>query len=186
VGSIRGTTAFELIQDDLGDGLPHGDAGLTHFSLAEVVTPCLEMVVLDLSVFEGELPSRSLACEVVAVGVFAPSPIGAHVRHLIDKISVVAGHVTPAGGLGGAKEVRRLTMGGKVVEPGTIGTAAAFLVLILGQGVVLCVLTGPGDGAPHSTPQVQGPGFVIGGVSSAMGSVSPCQFPSLTILVHQL
>jgi hypothetical protein len=89
----------------------------------------------------------------MAVGVFAPSPIGTGVRHLIGEVSVVAGHVAPPGGLSRAKEVGSFAMGGDVVEPGAIRTAAALLVLVLCQGVVLCVLAVPRNGTPHSTPQ---------------------------------
>jgi hypothetical protein len=111
------------------------------------------MVILDLSVFERELPGRLLVCEIVAIGVFVPSPIRAGVRHLIDEISVVAGHATPAGGLSGAKEVGCLAVGGKMVEPRTVRATAAFLVLILGQGIVLGVFAVPRGGTPRPTPQ---------------------------------
>jgi hypothetical protein len=171
---------------DLFDGLSQDDAGTTHFSLAEVVAPCFEVVVLDLSILKGELPSCSLAGEVVAVGMFASSPIGTGVRHLIGEISVVAGHVAPPGGSGRAKVVGCFAMGGDVIEPGAIRTAAVFFVLILCQGIVLCVLAIPRDGTSCPTPQVQSPVFVVGVLLSAVGSVSPCQFPSLAILIHQL
>jgi hypothetical protein len=48
VGSVRRARTVELIQDDLGDGLSHGNAGSAHFSFAEIVTPCFKVVVLDL------------------------------------------------------------------------------------------------------------------------------------------
>jgi hypothetical protein len=85
---------------NLLDSLPQDDAGTTHFSLAKVVASSFKVVVLDLSVFEGELPSCALAREVVAVGVFVPSSIRTGIRHLIVKISVVAGHAAPPGGSG--------------------------------------------------------------------------------------
>jgi hypothetical protein len=60
--SIRGACAFKLIQDNLGDSLPHSDACPAHLSLAEVVAPCCEMVVLDLPILKGEVPRCVLAC----------------------------------------------------------------------------------------------------------------------------
>jgi hypothetical protein len=43
--------------DDLLDGLSQDDTGVTHFSLAEIIAPCTEVIVFDLSILEGELPS---------------------------------------------------------------------------------------------------------------------------------
>jgi hypothetical protein len=103
------------------------------------------VVVFDLSVLERELPSRSLAREVTAVGVFVSSSIRTGVWHLVVEITVVMRYVAPTGGLHRTEEMRGLTMGGDVVEPRAVRTAAAFLVLVLGQGVILCVLAVPGN-----------------------------------------
>jgi hypothetical protein len=51
-GNVRRLCTFELVQDNLGNGLPHGNACSAHFSLAEVIAPSLEMIVFDLSMFE--------------------------------------------------------------------------------------------------------------------------------------
>jgi hypothetical protein len=111
------------------------------------------MVILDLSVFERELPSRSLAHEIVAVGMLSSSSIRTGVRHLGVEVAVVTWYAAPSGGSGGTEEVGSLTMSGDVVEPGAIRAAAALLVLILCQGVVLHVLAVPRDGTLRSTPQ---------------------------------
>jgi hypothetical protein len=96
----------------------------------------------------------------------------------------MAWYAAPSGGSGGAEEMGSLTMSGNVVKPGAIRAMAAFLVLVLHQGIVLCVLAIPRDGAPRSTPQAQGPVLVVRVLSPAVGSVSPCQFPSFTILIY--
>jgi hypothetical protein len=186
VGSIGRATVFEFIPNNLGDGLSHGDASLTHLSFAEIVTPCLEVIVLDLLIFEGELPSCSLMHKVMAVGVLAPSSIGTSVWHLHGEVSVVAGHAAPPGSASRAEMVRRLTMGGDMVEPGAVGTTAAFLVLVLRQFVVLHVLTIPRDGTMGSSSQAESPMFMIRAFLSAVSLVSPCQFPSLAIFIDQL
>jgi hypothetical protein len=85
---------------NLLDGLPQDNAGTTHFSLTKVVASCLEVIVLDLSVFKGELPGGTLTHEVMAVGVFAPSSIRTGIWHLVIEISVVAGHMAPPRGSG--------------------------------------------------------------------------------------
>jgi hypothetical protein len=73
-----------------------------------------------------------------------------------------------------------------MVEPGAVGTATAFLVLVLHQFVVLCVLTVPQNGATGPSPQTESPMLVVRGFLPMMSSVSPCQFPSLAIFVDQL
>jgi hypothetical protein len=171
---------------NLFNGLPQDDTGAIHFSFTEVVAPGLEVVVLDLSILEGELPSCSLAHEVMAIGVFASSPIGTGVRHLIGEISVVAGHAAPPGGSSGAKVMGCFAMGGDVIEPWAIRTAAAFFVLVLRQGVILCILTIPGDGTLCSAPQAQGSVLAVRVLPPTIGSMSPCQFSSLAIFIHQL
>jgi hypothetical protein len=144
------------------------------------------MIVLDLLVFEGKLPSRVLAREIMPVGVFASAPVRASVWHLGAEVAMVAGYAAPTGGSSGAEEVGRFAVGGDVVEPGAVRTAAAFFVLALCQNVVLGVLAVPGDGTACPAPQMQGPGLLIGGLPPVVGSVSPCQFSSLAILVYQL
>jgi hypothetical protein len=89
------------------------------------------VIVFDLSVLEGEVPGRALTCEVVAVGMLASSSIRTGVRHLGVEVAVVAWYAAPSGGLGRTEEMRGLTVGGDVVEPGAIGTAAAFFILVL-------------------------------------------------------
>jgi hypothetical protein len=79
-----------------------------------------------------------------------------------------------------------LAVSGEVVEPRAVGATTALLVLVLGEGVVLRIVTVPGNSAPCSSPQTQSSVFMIGVRLSVMGSVSPCQFPSLTVLIHQL
>jgi hypothetical protein len=128
---------------DLFDGVPQDDTGATQFSFAEVVASRLEMIVLGLTILEGELPSGSLARKVVAVGVLVPPSIGTGVWHLVGKVSMVAGHAAPSGSASQTKVMRRFAVSGDVVEPGAVGTMTAFLILVLHQFVVLRVLAVP-------------------------------------------
>jgi hypothetical protein len=116
---------------------------MTQFSLAEIIASCFEMVIFDLTILEGELPSCLLACKIVAVGMLMPSSIGAGVWHLVGEVSVVVGHTAPSGSASQAKVVGCFAVSGDMVEPGAVGTMMAFLVLVLRQFVVLCVLTAP-------------------------------------------
>jgi hypothetical protein len=166
--------------------VPQVDAGVTQLSLAEIVTSRCEMVIFDLTIFKGELPSCLLARKVMAIGMLTPSSIGAGVWHLIGEVSVVAGHAAPSGSVSRAKVVGRFAVSGDMVEPRTVGTVMAFLVLVLRQFVVLRILAVPRNGATGPSPQTESPMFVVRGFLPAMGSVSPCQFPSLAILVDQL
>jgi hypothetical protein len=122
----------------------------------------------------------------MSVGVFTPSPIGTGVWHLIVEVLVVTRHSAPPGGSSRAEVMGCFAVSGDVVEPGAIRTAAAFFILILHQGVVLRVLAIPGDGTSRSTSQAQGPVFAVRVLSPTVGSVLPCQFSSLAILIHQL
>jgi hypothetical protein len=154
VGNVRRACTFKLIQDDLGDGLSHGNTGLTHLPLTEVIAPCFEVVVLGLSVLEREVPHCMLACEIMAICMFALPSIGTSVRHLIVEVAVMTGYAAPSGGSGGAEEMGGFAVGGNMVEPRAIGTVVAFLVLILHQSIVLRILAVPGNGASRPTPQV--------------------------------
>jgi hypothetical protein len=138
---------------DLLDGLPQDDARTAQLSFAEIVASGLEVVILDLPVFKGELPGGTLLHEVMAIGMFAPSSVGTSVRHLVVKIAVVAGHAAPSGSSGGAKVMGRLTVCGEMIEPRTVRAMATLLILVLGQSVVLGIVTVPGDGTPRSSPQ---------------------------------
>jgi hypothetical protein len=89
------------------------------------------MIIFDLLLLEGEGPHGLLACEVMAVGMFAPSPIRTGVWHLVDEVTVVTGYATPPRGLCGTQKVRHLAVGRNVVEPRAVGTVVAFFVLIL-------------------------------------------------------
>jgi hypothetical protein len=171
---------------DLFDGVPQADAGATQLSLAEIVASRFEMVIFDLTILEGELPSRLLACKIMAVGMLMLSSIGAGVWHLIGEVSVVAGHAAPSGSASRAKVVGRFAVSGDMVEPGAVGTVTAFLVLVLRQFVVLRILAVPQNGATGPSPQTESPMFVVRGFLPAMSSVLPCQFPSLAIFVDQL
>jgi hypothetical protein len=142
------------------------------------------MVILDLSVFEGELPSRALAREVMAIGMFVPPSIGTCIRHLVIKVSVVAGHAAPPGGSGRTEMVGGLTVRGEMIEPRAVGAATTLFVLFLCQGIILGVVAGPRDCAPRPPSQMQSPMFVIGARLPVVGSVSPCQFPSFTIFIY--
>jgi hypothetical protein len=137
---------------NLFDGLPQDYASTTHFSFAEVVASRLEMIILDLSVFEGELPGSALTREVVAVGVFVLSSIGTGVQHLVVEVLVVAGHAAPSRGSSRTEVMGCFAVGGNVVEPGAIRTMAAFFVLVLCQDIVLRVFAIPRDGTSCSTP----------------------------------
>jgi hypothetical protein len=102
------------------------------------------------------------------------------------EVTVVAWHAAPSGGLHRAEEMWGLTVGGNVIVPGAVGAVAVLFIFVLCQGVVLRILAIPGDGTLHSSSQTQSPGLVVWGFSSAIGSVSPCQFSSLIVLIHQL
>jgi hypothetical protein len=137
---------------DLFDGVPQADARAAQLSFAEIVASCLEVVILGLTIFEGELPGSALACEVMAVGMLTPPSVGTGVRHLIGEVSVMAGHAAPSGSVSRAKMMGRFAMGGDMIEPGAIGTVAAFLVLVLRQFIVLHILAVPRDGAAGPSP----------------------------------
>jgi hypothetical protein len=111
------------------------------------------VVVLDLPLLEREVPGRMLACEVVAIGMLASSSIRAGVRHLGVKVAMVAWYVTPSRGAGRTEEMRGLTVGGNVIEPGAVGTTAALFIFVLRQGVILRIFAVPGNGAVRPTPQ---------------------------------
>jgi hypothetical protein len=74
----------------------HGYACMAEFALAEVVTSCLNVVILSLSILEGEVSGRALACKITAVGVFTTSSIGTGIGHLVAEISVMLGNAAPA------------------------------------------------------------------------------------------
>jgi hypothetical protein len=77
VRNVRGACTFELVLNNLVDGLSQSNAGSTHFPFTEIIAPCFEMVIFRLSVLEGEVPSSALAREVMTVCMFAPPSIGA-------------------------------------------------------------------------------------------------------------
>jgi hypothetical protein len=81
--------------------------------------------------FERKLPSHPLACEIMAVGMFAASSVGTGVGHLVIEKAMVAWDATPFGSMGRAEEMGGFAMGGKVIVPGTVGTAATLFILIL-------------------------------------------------------
>jgi hypothetical protein len=89
------------------------------------------MIVLDLPVLEGDVPGCALVCEVVAIGVLAPSSVGTGVRHLVVEVAVVAGYAAPPRGSSGAEEMGVLTVGGEVVKPRAVRTAAVFFIFVL-------------------------------------------------------
>jgi hypothetical protein len=89
----------------------------------------------------------------MAVGMFASSPVGTGIGHLVMEVAMMTWDVAPSGSMGGAEEMRGLAVGGDVVEPGTVGATATLFILILSEGIILCVLTRPGNGAPHPAPQ---------------------------------
>jgi hypothetical protein len=171
---------------DLLDSLPQDNTSTTQLSFAEVVASGFKVVILDLPVFEGELPGGTLACEIMAIGMFASSSIRTSVGHLVIEVSVVAGHAAPPGGSGRTEVMGRLAVSGEVIEPQAIRAATVFLELILRQGIVLRIFTILGDGTSCSSSQVQGPVFGVGAFLPVLGSVSPCQFSSFAILIHQL
>jgi hypothetical protein len=153
VRGIRGARTVELVLYDLLDSLPQDDAGPAHLSLAEIITPRFEMVILDLPILEGELPSGMLVCEVMPVGMFVSSSVRTGVRYLVVKESVVAGHAAPTGSSGRAEMVGGLAVSGKVVEPRAVGAATALFILVLCEGIVLRVVTVPRNGTPCSSSQ---------------------------------
>ena len=89
----------------------------------------------------------------MAIGMLTSSSIRAGVGHLGVEVSVVAGYAAPTGGPGGAEMMGGLAMGGEVVEPRAVGATAALLILVLGEGIVLRVVTVPRNSAPCSSPQ---------------------------------
>jgi hypothetical protein len=185
---IGGAGVLELIQDDLGDGLAHGNACRAELALAKVVAPCVVMVILDLAFLLGEVASVALAGEIVAVGMTAASPIRASVWHVVAEEAVMAGNSTPTRGQDWAEVMGCLAVCGKMVVPGAVGAMLSLLKLFLGQGIVGGILAVPGDRTMRSTPQSWiGPCDYVGLVRHSVAStpvVLPCQFTSLFILVH--
>jgi hypothetical protein len=55
--------------------------------------------------------------------------------------------------VGRAEEVGGFAMSRKVVVPGAIGATMTLFILFLREGIVLCVLASPGNGASSPTPQ---------------------------------
>jgi hypothetical protein len=78
------------------------------------------------------------------------------------------------------------TLRGEVVEPRAVGATATLLVFFLRESVVLGVVAGPGNGASRPSSQTQSPMLVVGAHLSVVGSVSPCQLPSLIVFIYQL
>jgi hypothetical protein len=105
------------------------------------------MVVFYLSLFQCEIMGVALACEVVAVGVAATTPVRTGVRHLVPEEAVVTGNSAPARCRDRAEVVGRFAMGGKVVVPRAIRAAFALFEFLLSQSVVGGVLAVPGNSA---------------------------------------
>jgi hypothetical protein len=89
---------LELIEDNLGDRMSHGDPGSAEFPFAEVITSRIVVVVFDLAFLLGKVASVALAGQVVAVGMMATSSIGAGVWHVVTEEVVVAGNLAPTRG----------------------------------------------------------------------------------------
>jgi hypothetical protein len=146
------------------------------------------VVIFYLSLFQREIAGVSLACEVVAVGVVAATSVRTGGGHLILEEAMVAGDSAPARRRDRAEMMGRLAVSGEVVIPQAVGAVFALLKLLSGQCVVGGVLTVPGDSAARSSSQSGiGPSRDVGAVrhrTAPVSSVSPCQFPSLVILVH--
>jgi hypothetical protein len=129
---VRGARVLKLVQDDLSDHLAHGDPCAAKFPFAEVVASRVVMVVLYLSLFQREITGVALACEVVAVGVAAPTPVRTGGGHLVSEEAVVAGDSAPARCQDGAEVVRHFAVSGEVVVPRAIGASPSLLELFLG------------------------------------------------------
>jgi hypothetical protein len=108
---------LELVKDDLGDCLAHGDSCATELPFAEVVAPCVVVVVFDLAFFQSEVAGVALAGEIMAIGMAAAASVGAGVRHLIPEETVMARDSTPAQCRDRAEVVGRFTVSGEVVIP---------------------------------------------------------------------
>jgi hypothetical protein len=143
---------------------------------------------LTLSLFQHEITGVALACEVVAVGMAAATPIRTGGGHLVPEEAVVAGDSAPARCRDRTEVMRRFAVSGEVIVPRAIGAAFALLELFSGQCVVSGVLAVPRDPTARSSSQSGiGPGRYVGAVghrAAPVSSVSPCQFPLLVIFIH--
>jgi hypothetical protein len=85
--------------------------------------------------------------------------------------------------------VGRFAVGGEMIVPRAVGAALSLLELVLGQGVICGVFTIPRNPAACSSSQPGvGPGYYVGHIGRDVApvvSVSPCQFSSLVIFLHQ-
>jgi hypothetical protein len=93
---IRRTSVLELVEDDLGDCLSHGNSRTTEFPFTEVVASGIVVVIFYLPLLQCEVTGMVLAGEVVAVGMAAAAPVRTGGRHLVLEEAVMAGNSTPA------------------------------------------------------------------------------------------
>jgi hypothetical protein len=86
----------------LSYGLAHGNACRAEFALAEVIAPHVVMVVLDLTLFKGEIAGVVLAGEIMPIGVAAAFSVRTGVWHIVVEESVVVWYSAPAQSRNGA------------------------------------------------------------------------------------
>jgi hypothetical protein len=148
---VRRTSILELVEDDLGDCLSHGNPRATEFPFAEVVASGIVVVIFYLPLLQCEVTGMVLAGEVMAVGMTAAASIGTGVRHLVPEELVVVGDSAPAGCRDRTEVVGRLALGGEVIVPWAVRATLALFELLLGQGVVGGILAVPRDSAARSS-----------------------------------
>jgi hypothetical protein len=147
------------------------------------------VLILYLPLFQCEVAGVALAGEVVTVGMTAAASIGAGVWHLASEEAVMTGNSAPARCRDRTEVVGRFTVGGKVVVPRAIRAMLTLFEFLLGQGVVGGILAIPRDSAARSSSQPRvGSRYDVGVVRRSAvldAPVSPCQFASLIVLIHQ-
>ena len=129
---IRGACVLELVKDNLGDRLAHGNSCATELPFAKVVAPCVVVVILYLAFFQSEVAGMALAGEVMTIGMAAAASVGAGVRHLIPEEAVMVRDSAPARCRDRAEVVGRFAVSREVVIPRAVGAVFSLLEFFLG------------------------------------------------------
>ena len=102
------------------------------FALAQVVTPGVVVVILDLPLLQCKVTDVTLMSEVMAIRMATAASVWAGVGHLVAEETMVTGYMAPTQGQYGTEVMGRLAVGGKVVVQWAIGAAFPLLEFFLG------------------------------------------------------
>jgi hypothetical protein len=128
---IRGACVLELVEDDLGDCLAHGNPRATEFPFTEVVASRVVVGVFYLPLLQSEVAGMALAGEVMAVGMVAAASVRAGVQHLVPEETMVAGNLAPARCRDRTEMMGRFAVGGEMIVPQAVGATLLLLELVL-------------------------------------------------------